>query len=107
MWILRWKPESGGSETTFRLTAGGIKTLGRATRADFILDAPLVSRLHCRFTAGEDGTLEVEDLRSTNGTFVNGERVKRSKVGRGDRVKVGRVELQVDEGQADTAGGGQ
>ena len=43
------------------------------TGADFIVDAALVSRLHCRLTAGAT-ELEVVDLESTNGTFVNGER---------------------------------
>ena len=57
----------------FALEPGGIKTVGRAARADFILDAPLVSRLHCRLEAGDDtGSL---DLESTNGTFVNDKRV--------------------------------
>ncbi|MEQ1919112.1 MAG: FHA domain-containing protein, partial [Elusimicrobiota bacterium] len=44
--------------------------VGRAPRADFVVDAPLVSRLHCRLTLQPDGLL-VEDLESTNGTLVN------------------------------------
>jgi pSer/pThr/pTyr-binding forkhead associated (FHA) protein len=74
-----------------------MKTLGRATRADFIVDEPLVSRLHCRFTAGAAGGLEVEDLDSTNGTFVNGKRVKKKRLAAGDSVRIGRVELEVAE----------
>ena len=58
----------------FRLAPGAVKTVGRAPRADFILDAALVSRLHCRLSAEDDG-LEVVDLSSTNGTFVNDKRV--------------------------------
>ena len=68
-------------------------------RADFILDAPLVSRVHCRLTASHAGELEVEDLKSTNGTFVNGERVERSALKAGDRVRIGRVELTVRVGE--------
>jgi pSer/pThr/pTyr-binding forkhead associated (FHA) protein len=98
MWILRTKTAADGAEPlTFRLRAGGIKTLGRATRADFILDAPLVSRVHCRFTAGPAGMLEVQDLDSTNGTFVNGKRVKNSPLSPGDCVRVGRVEIEISE----------
>lgn len=98
MWILRTVAAEGGGESlTFRLRAGGIKTLGRATRADFIVDEALVSRLHCRFTAGAGGALDVEDLGSTNGTFVNGKRVKKSRLATGDRVRVGRVEIEVSE----------
>jgi pSer/pThr/pTyr-binding forkhead associated (FHA) protein len=98
MWTLQTKAaEGGGDVMTFRMGSGAMKTLGRATRADFIVDEALVSRLHCRFTAGASGELEVEDLDSTNGTFVNGERVKRARLALGDRVRVGRVELEVAE----------
>jgi len=91
MWILQ-SAEAGG--LTFRLGSGAIKTVGRAPRADFIVDAALVSRLHCRITAGADN-LEVVDLSSTNGTFVNDKRVKRAHLNIGDRLRVGRVELLV------------
>jgi len=98
MWILRTKTGGGTETLTFRVMPGGMKTLGRATRADFIVDAPLVSRLHCRFTAQPSGELEVEDLRSTNGTFVNNKRVKRAVLRTGDLVRAGRVELTVMRG---------
>ena len=75
MWILRTLND-GEPEKTFRILAGSIRTIGRATGADFIVDAPLVSRVHCRLTALPGGDLEVRDLNSTNGTFVNGERVE-------------------------------
>jgi len=39
---------NGEAPLTFRLLPGHPATLGRATRADFIVDAPLVSRVHCR-----------------------------------------------------------
>ena len=86
---------------TFRLTPGSVKTLGRATRADFVVDVALVSRFHCRFTVTPDGTLELEDLDSTNGTFVNDERIKRLALKPGDRVRAGRVELLVARGTKD------
>jgi pSer/pThr/pTyr-binding forkhead associated (FHA) protein len=59
---------------TFRILPGNIRTVGRSPGAEFMVEAPLVSRLHCRLTAGAT-ELEVHDLESTNGTFVNGERV--------------------------------
>ena len=89
MWILR------SDEATFRLRSGAIKTVGRAPRADFIVDAALVSRLHCRLTATDD-KLEVVDLASTNGTFVNDKRVDKARLTNGDRLRVGRVELTVE-----------
>lgn len=99
MWILRTLEELGEPKVgpqTFRLPAGDIKTVGRAPRADFILDAPLVSRLHCRLTASGD-RLEVLDLGSTNGTFVNDRRIKQATLTPGDHVGVGRVTLVVSQ----------
>ena len=93
MWILQ-TPESDPDAVTFRLSPGSIKTVGRATNADLVLDVALVSRFHCRLEANDE-TLEVVDLDSTNGTYVNGERVFRAHLIPGDRLKVGRVELSV------------
>jgi pSer/pThr/pTyr-binding forkhead associated (FHA) protein len=92
MWILRTIADEI-PEKTFRILPGGVRTLGRATGADFILDAPLVSRVHCRLTALPTGELEVKDLDSTNGTFVNGQRVETARLSPGDRLGIGRVEL--------------
>ena len=92
MWILQ------SPEGTFRLKSGAIKTVGRAPRADFILDVALVSRLHCRLTAGDD-QLEVVDLKSTNGTFVNDKRVDKAMLATGDKLRIGRVELSVNRAQ--------
>jgi pSer/pThr/pTyr-binding forkhead associated (FHA) protein len=94
MWVLR-TAEGADAPFTFRILPGSIKTVGRAPRADFIVDAALVSRLHCRLTAGA-AELEVVDLESTNGTFVNGERATRATLKTGDRLGVGRVDLIVD-----------
>jgi pSer/pThr/pTyr-binding forkhead associated (FHA) protein len=97
MWVLR----AAGADheqvdpLTFRLTAGSVKTVGRTPAADFILKAPLVSRVHCRLTAHSASRLEVQDLDSTNGTYVNGHRVSRADLKPGDRLRVGRVEFAV------------
>jgi pSer/pThr/pTyr-binding forkhead associated (FHA) protein len=93
MWILKSCEPDDGS-LIFRLRTGAIKTIGRAPRADFIVDAALVSRLHCQLTATTDH-LDVVDLSSTNGTFVNGKRVKKASMVAGDRLRVGRVEMKV------------
>src|SRR5688500_4633431 len=93
MWILRTVTE-GLPEQTFRIMPGSVRTIGRATGANFIVDAALVSRVHCRLTASDNGTLELCDLESTNGTFVNGTRVGQPiPLASGDRIQVGRVEL--------------
>jgi pSer/pThr/pTyr-binding forkhead associated (FHA) protein len=94
MWVFRTS-EADGS-LTFRLTSGSARTVGRAPRADFVLDAALVSRLHCRLAASETA-VDVEDLSSTNGTFINDVRVASGQVGSGDRLRLGRVELMVEQ----------
>ena len=59
-----------------------------------MVDSPLLSRVHCRLSAADAG-LAVEDLQSTNGTYVNGERVGQSRMRDGDRLRLGRLELTV------------
>jgi pSer/pThr/pTyr-binding forkhead associated (FHA) protein len=86
---------------TFRILPGGVRTIGRTTAADFILDEALVSRVHCRLTATRGGDLEIRDLDSTNGTFVNDQRVSgRAVLSPGDRLRVGRVELSVRKAES-------
>src|SRR3954468_20533323 len=96
MWILQ------SAEATFRLKPGAIKTVGRAPRADFILDVALVSRLHCRLTAADD-QLEVLDLKSTNGTYVNDKRVDQAKLSTGDKLRIGRVAMTVERAKSEGA----
>ncbi len=91
MWILRTTGDL--PEKTFRLLPDTFKTIGRATGANFIIDEPLVSRVHCRVEVLPSGVLEVTDLNSTNGTFVNGAQVAKATLASGDRLTVGRVEL--------------
>jgi len=98
MWILKSAKDTD-DPVAFRIGAGAIKTVGRAPRADFIVDAALVSRIHCRLTATSDD-LEVVDLSSTNGTYVNDKRVKKASLSAGDRLRVGRVELVVGKRRA-------
>jgi pSer/pThr/pTyr-binding forkhead associated (FHA) protein len=95
VWMLRTEEEAQ-PPFIFRIVPGNVKTLGRAPRADFVVDAALVSRLHCRLAAGTS-EIEAEDLQSTNGTYVNGERVTRGTLRDGDRLRVGAVELVVSK----------
>ena len=93
MWMLS-TTEDAKQPFLFRITPGNIKTVGRAPRADFVVDAALVSRVHCRLAAGA-GEIEAVDLESTNGTYVNGERIARALLKDGDKLRVGAVELVV------------
>ena len=93
MWLLQ-TAEDADPAFTFRILPGNIKTIGRSSGAEFTVDAALVSRLHCRLTAGAS-ELQVHDLDSTNGTFVNGQRVADANLKEGDRLGVGRVEFVI------------
>ncbi len=104
MWILR-STEPADLQLTFRLLPGEVRTLGRAAGAQFIVDAPLVSRLHCRLTLTPGGTLQVEDLGSTNGTIVNDRLIAgATPLAQGDMLRIGRVEFEV--GRAGESQGG-
>lgn len=105
MWILQ-SSTSPEEQFTFRMKSGATKTVGRAPRADFVVDAALVSRLHCRLTA-TDAAVEVVDLDSTNGTFVNDKRVRQATLASGDRLRVGRVELVVSSARAESGLGAE
>jgi pSer/pThr/pTyr-binding forkhead associated (FHA) protein len=90
-WILK----SSDPDMTLRVAPGSIKTIGRSARAEFIVEAPLVSRLHCRLTVDASDQLLVEDLESTNGITVNGEKVERAMLKANDILTVGRVDFDV------------
>jgi len=94
MWILQSAADADDDALTFRLPPGAVKTVGRAPRADFVVDAALVSRLHCRLTAADD-SVDVTDLDSTNGTYINDQRVKSGCIKNGDRLRIGRVEFTI------------
>jgi pSer/pThr/pTyr-binding forkhead associated (FHA) protein len=71
--------------------------LGRAKQADLVLHDPEVSRRHARF-ASANGVVYVEDLKSSNGTFLNGRRVTDAiEIRAGDEIDVGTTRLVVTE----------
>ena len=63
-------------------------TVGRRTDRDLVMADPRVSREHAHFIREADGTYLI-DQGSRHGTFVNGERVNRRRLGRNDRVEFG------------------
>lgn len=96
-----------GCGTTFELVADGrpglrfpltegVVAIGRAPDADIRLDAPQVSRRHALVRHHADD-VEVEDLGSQNGTFVNGVAVRgRARLLPGDRLQLGSVTLRLE-----------
>ena len=64
--------------------------VGRREDCDLRIPLPAISRRHCKFVRGDSG-LELKDLASSNGTFVNNQRVQEAMLKAGDRVVVGPV----------------
>ncbi|WP_428262758.1 DUF4388 domain-containing protein [Haliangium sp.] len=68
--------------------------IGRSSDLDMVLVEDMVSRRHAKLTSTDD-EVYIQDLGSTNGTFVNGEKVSRSKLKEGDRILVGTSIMKV------------
>ncbi|HMI78746.1 MAG TPA: FHA domain-containing protein, partial [Ferruginibacter sp.] len=63
--------------------------IGRDNTNDIIINEPSISRNHAIVTNLGNGTYEVKDLGSSNGTFVNGQRIKQQVISPGDKLKAG------------------
>ena len=73
--------------------------IGRSSDLDMVLVEDMVSRKHARIGMQGD-QIWIEDLGSTNGTFVNGEKIKRARLKEGDRVLIGTSILKLISGDA-------
>lgn len=62
--------------------------VGRSSDLDMVLVEDMVSRKHAKITAAGD-QIVIQDLGSTNGTFVNGEKIKKARLKEGDRILIG------------------
>jgi hypothetical protein len=72
----------------FPLQEGQRIVVGRSSDLDMVLVEEMVSRRHAQIQM-KDGVISIEDLGSTNGTFVNGEKIQRATLREGDRVLIG------------------
>ena len=82
------------------ILANGVTTVGRHPESDIFLDDVTVSRHHCRQSAAGDEQT-IEDSGSTNGTYVNDDRIDSAKLEPGDEVLIGRFHLIVARGEAE------
>ncbi|MFM1855235.1 MAG: hypothetical protein RLZ83_544 [Pseudomonadota bacterium] len=69
-------------------------TIGRKPHNDIVIDHLAVSSQHAVLRA-DDEELWIEDLKSTNGTYVNGQAVSRRRLWQGDVIELGKVRLEV------------
>ena len=70
MWILQSSLGTDGDSWTFRMAPGAIKT-------------------------ASDSAIDVVDLDSTNGTYINNQRIRSGTLASGDRLRIGRVEMTI------------
>ncbi|RLB53148.1 MAG: hypothetical protein DRI34_13815 [Deltaproteobacteria bacterium] len=87
----------------FPLKPGREIVVGRSSDMDMVLVEDMVSRKHAKISTAE-GKIVIQDLGSTNGTFVNGEKVRKARLKEGDRILIGTsilklVALEEDAGR--------
>ncbi len=99
--FLEHYPEDGGPPVRTALDSLPL-TIGRDSSADLQIKSGRVSRRHAMISR-EGGTYHVEDLGSTNGTFLNGERVSEATLQSGDILALGDVELTFVAGRQESA----
>jgi pSer/pThr/pTyr-binding forkhead associated (FHA) protein len=87
---------SDGERRSFSVVRN-MTIIGRREDCDLRIPVGDVSRKHCRLVLTDDG-IRIEDLGSSNGTFVNGDRVQESDLHAGDTVGIGPVQfiVQID-----------
>jgi len=92
-----------GADLSVPLVAGGKpQVLGRSAGVDLVVTDGQVSGQHCSFSAGDadadsdEPTVTVEDLGSTNGTFVDGERITKADLRSGSIVRAGKTAWRVE-----------
>jgi pSer/pThr/pTyr-binding forkhead associated (FHA) protein len=87
-------PEGQPVTLTLALGEGERAIIGRGKTAQIICATGGCSRHHCAFLV-LDGALYLEDLGSSNGTWLNGQKIKRSQVKTGDKIHAGRPRIEL------------
>ena len=87
--MAKLKVTLAGKSTRISLPETGTLVGGKDPENSLPLDATGASRRHFRIGRLKEGGFAIEDLGSTNGTIVNGKKIKRAKLSHGDVVQVG------------------
>jgi hypothetical protein len=100
-WLSPPAPSAASLDVDGRIhrLAGPVTVIGRSTDADIVLDDAGVSRKHAEVRLMDDGRARVIDLGSTNGTYVDGERVHAGNLTEGSTITVGRTRIVYHSGQ--------
>jgi hypothetical protein len=80
----------------FQLTADTPTTIGRGTENNIVISHKSVSRHHAIITTQDESCL-IRDLESSNGTFVDGQRIQQAQLTDGNRIRFGEVEWTFED----------
>ncbi len=103
MWSLRFiSGKYQGGE--FPLRSNREIVIGRSSDLDMVLVEDMVSRKHATIST-DDRAVSIQDLGSTNGTFVNGEKIRNVEIKEGDRILIGTsiIKLCAHNGEGSSA----
>lgn len=90
--------KSDGTEAKVRLkpiSHAPPVTLGRDKSADVVIDDPKCSRIHAAIRYWDD-IYVIRDMGSSNGTYLNGQKIEVAKLAPGDVIKIGNVEIRAE-----------
>jgi HD-GYP domain-containing protein (c-di-GMP phosphodiesterase class II) len=82
------------TDRVLTLAPGQTIVAGRTVQCDLQLDDPSVSRRHCSLTF-DNGVLQIKDLESANGTFLNERQVRDARARPGDLVRLGAAIIEI------------
>jgi pSer/pThr/pTyr-binding forkhead associated (FHA) protein len=99
MVIARWQSQGRSSERKLELAEGSRLSVGRTRENDVAIDDISVSKFHASLGLSKEGKLLVADTGSTNGTFINGERIpygKARELSGNESLKFGSVDVTLE-----------
>jgi len=92
-----------GQTVAYNFTADRI-SIGRAPGNDLVIPEPTVSKQHAVIARDQEGNWVIEDLKSANKTYVNGQAIQKAILHPGDCIKIADVPVQVELEQIDSDG---
>lgn len=99
VYIVRFELGGAQKQKKLAIAAGKRVSIGRTANNDLVIDDVSVSKIHAAFAVDGEGHLTVADTGSTNGTFINGERIaygKASRISEDDKLKFGTVSVSLE-----------
>ncbi len=93
------EPKTENKQKRLKVPGDGRVSIGRTGGNHLVIDDNSISKIHASLSIGSDGQISVADTGSTNGTFINGQRMsygKAAKLGASDIVKLGSVEVSFE-----------